>query len=642
MHALKRMRTPLASIRSVDTPYPPRIPALLPASHRDMLRRNKGDGMSDERSEHAPWPMRAALLLALGAICGLAVDLLIRDRGTDYWSFTDSIPRQSLAIWVCVGGILFAFTLERARWAWSLAFALAGGAVLGGIYYWNGSPEHHSADDAWRALASLLAVAVAAPLFQTMRDEGARRLPYVAVHAHAWTNVVLWFAAWAFVLISWLLAQLLAELFQLIGIRLLRETLNKPWANWMLVGGALGAAVGLLRDRDRVLGLLQRVATTVLSVLAPVLAVGLVLFVLALPFTGLAPLWDQTRATTPILLSCVIGAVILANAVIGNSPEEEAGQPVLRWSAVALGAVIAPLVLVAAISTGLRIGQHGYTPSRLWAIVFIAIAAAYALAYLYALVRGRLWRWADHVRPANIKLAIGVCVVALLLATPIAQFGAISTRSQLARLDAGALDATTFDWQAMRFDFGASGVRALEWLRAQGKDAEVRRRAGEALVAQTRWQISGPFTPRGEQALPEIIVRPIAVEIPSALRDVVLGQGNPPVFPTPCISGGRCQLFWTPGATTAIAAMTCPDEATADVTPDRISLRCENRVTPLELVDERWINPTEASPRTLRDAERASEDSDRRQAIDRGEVEIREVTRRQVFVGDRPVGQVFE
>ena len=73
--------------------------------------------------------------------------------------------------------------------------------------------------------------------------------------------------------------------------------------------------------------LLQRVVTTVLAVLAPVLGVGLILFLVALPFTGLGALWEATKSTTPILLACVIGALILANAVIGNGAEEEVDQP---------------------------------------------------------------------------------------------------------------------------------------------------------------------------------------------------------------------------------------------------------------------------------------------------------------------------
>jgi hypothetical protein len=39
-----------------------------------------------------------------------------------------------------------------------------------------------------------------------------------------------------------------------------------------------------------------------------------VLFVLALPFTGLNALWEATKSTTPILLFCVLGALVLANA----------------------------------------------------------------------------------------------------------------------------------------------------------------------------------------------------------------------------------------------------------------------------------------------------------------------------------------
>jgi hypothetical protein len=356
--------------------------------------------MEDRISDHEAWPARAAMLALLGAVLGLILDFLIdyRDHETPI-----DILRVSAASFIAVAGITFAFTLERVRWLWSLLFGLGSGLVAGFIFYWNGSPEGWSAGDGWRLFSALLAIAIAAPLFQAVRDEGRWDLRPGEVHAHAWTSLVLWVASWAFVGISWLLAQLLAELFSLIGITLLREALRESAVNLMIVGGALGAAVGLLRDRDKVLGLLQRVATTVLSVLAPVLAAGLVLFVLALPFTGLEPLWDKTSSTTPIILIAIAGAFFLANAVIGNSAEEEAQGKVLRWSAMALAAVMAPLAAVAALSTWLRIDQHGFTPERLWALTFVLLVLAVALAYLWSLVRGRS-RWSERIRPANVRL----------------------------------------------------------------------------------------------------------------------------------------------------------------------------------------------------------------------------------------------
>ena len=53
------------------------------------------------------------------------------------------------------------------------------------------------------------------------------------------------FVAWGFVLITFLLVLLLSELFQLIGIGLLHDLLDKEWFPWLLNGGALGAAGAL-------------------------------------------------------------------------------------------------------------------------------------------------------------------------------------------------------------------------------------------------------------------------------------------------------------------------------------------------------------------------------------------------------------
>jgi len=602
--------------------------------------RGEGDQMTDQRTEHEPWPMRAALLALLGALSGLAFDLLTRGPGGDYWSVTQSIPRLSLATFIATGGVLFAFTLERTRWTWSLAFALGAGAVLAAIFYWNGSPQARYEADVWRVFAALLAVAIAAPLFQTMRDEGARRLPYGPVHTHVWANVVLWCAAWAFVFITWLLANLLSSLFQLIGIDFLHDTLQQTWFDWMLVGGTLGGVIGLLRDRDRIVGLLQRVVTTILSMLAPVLAAGLVLFVLALPFTGLGRLWEQTRATTPILLACVFGAFVLANAVIGTAPDEEAKSRVLRWSAMALAATMLPLAIVAAISTWLRVAQYGFTPERLWALVFVAIALACALLYLYALVRGRDV-WAGRLRPANIRLAIGICAVALLLATPLADFGALSTRSQVARLESGRVTAQQLDWRALRFDFGPSGVAALERLRREARAEDVRQFAQAALRASDQWELPDMADNLVPPRPPAILVDPAGARVPPQLLAAVREE----LDERWCGVQGDCRLYIRPDEHAVIVLVDrCAllrRRAYADLSTRRA---CSLSTSVLLERQGRWqraetILPAE--PRMTPAQERASltREGD---AILSGEVEIRHVDRRQLFVGGKPIALPFE
>lgn len=586
--------------------------------------------MTEDRIEHPPWPARAGLLLALGAALGLAFHFLVRGSSGDatiWGNWTDDRLRLSLATFVALSGMLFAFTLERLRWWWSAGFALAGGAILGLVFYWNGDPNGSGADQVWRFVSGLLAVAIAAPLFQTMRDEGDRRLPYRSVHAHSWTNVVLWFAAWLFVLLSWLLAWLLAALFHLIGLNLLKDLLEKDWFAWMLTCGALGAGIGLLRDRDRVLGLLQRVVTTVLAFLAPFLAAGLVLFVLALPFTGLAPLWEQTRATTPILLSCVIGAIVLVNAVIGNAPWEEAKARPLRWSAMALAAVMLPLAVVAALSTGQRIAQHGFTPSRLWAASFILIAAAYATLYLLALL-GRS-QWSSRIRRFNLALAFGVCGLALLLATPLVKFGAISTRDQVARLESGRVAPERFDWAALRFDFGPSGRAALERLRTQSRNAGIRSRATAALATERRWDLPSPATlERRSAGWRNVRVVPAGTSVPPILQDLVSQQYQ-------CGGEQRCLLYYAPGET--IALLVSPDRYCSEHSGS--GRECEADVREFYRSGEAWIGSSPPSGDRGQQQERNARIAE---GLRQGQAEIRTVPRRQLFVGGEPVGEPFE
>lgn len=585
--------------------------------------------LTGERSDpHTSWPLRAGGLALAGAAIGAAYSLLAPDRSQR--GGPDETARLFAATFLVVGGIAFAFTIDRVRAAWAFAFALAAGLLVAGVTYWNGPWSGWNSDEPWRFGCALLTVAIAAPFLQASRDRGRWSTDYAHLHGHAWSNVVIWFAAFAFTGVAFLLAYLLAALFALIGIDLLRDLLKEDWFGWTIAGGAFGAGVGLLRDNDRVVRLLQRVVVTVLSVLAPVLAAGLVLFLVALPFTGLAPLWQSTRSTTPILLTCIIGGLILANCIIGNGEAEEARAPILRWSGLALGAAILPLAIIAAVSTGSRVAQHGLSPDRIWALVFVAATSAYGAAYLLALVLRRR-AWAAAVRPANVRLALGMLALVALLALPLANFGAVSARDQVSRLNAGKTKPEDFDFQAMRFDFGPVGVRALEGLTHHGKTENIRRLAREARSKRERTYGARRLS---EESLTirarTVRVVPVTVPLPLSLRDALF---NELLGPAACDGKHPCTLFWKPGDIKAVAVgERC--YGGDDCPVSTMLLKQESGVWKRRYGYDEDAAQTTAQRKAARHA--LSE------ALRRGEVEIRTVRRKQVFVGGQPTGDAFD
>lgn len=346
------------------------------------------------------------------------------------------------------------------------------------------------------------------------------------------------------------------------------------------------------------------------------LAVGLLAFLVALPFTGLTPLWAATRATTPILLGCIIGALILANAVLGDSPPDER-RGALGWSAMALGVAMLPLGIIAAVSTGLRIAQYGLTPERLWAVVFAAIACAYGLAYLVALLRAR-GGWGMPVRVANLRLGIALCGLAFLLSTPLLSFNALATRDQLARLRDGRTPAAKFDLAALRFDFGAPGKAAVTRLARDGATPAIRAAATDALKAENRWSARAVLAVRERADTLDARMRilPAKVPLPAWLRD---GVAKIDV----CDIKLPCAVVYFPGATDAVV-VAAPTWG-IDVTP----------------LDARTIGQAKVADKVALAAE-ARQRATERAGVARGAVEVREVKRRQVFVDGKPVGNSFE
>ena len=574
------------------------------------------------------WPVRAPLLAAIGGVTGLVYQALVL---VGAYSWTSDPFRLALGAFLLGLTIPFGFVAERRRIDWAAGFALACGLVIGLVTWWTGGLHGSIDNEPWHMVCALLAVAIAAPLFQVARDEEAWRFPYRAVHSHAWTNVVLWFAAWAFVLVTFLLLYLLSSLFDLIGIKLLSTLLRQNWFWYLVMGASFGGAVGLLRDRDRVVVALQRVVTAVSSVLAPVLAVGLILFLLAAPFKGIGLLWQATKYTTPILLSCMVSGLILANTVLGDGDEDEPRSPILRWGAMGLGVTMLPLALIAAVSTGKRVHQYGLTPDRLWAVTFVAIATAYGLAYLVALIRRRQ-AWGDRVRPANLKLAFAVCAIALILATPLAAFGPLSAHDQLARIRDGRTPPERIDFAALAFDMGKSGRNALTALGQSGATPEIRKKATAALAAQTRWDVDNiKAKPDAAALAAKARILPAGATVPTQLWAAV------PTYNS-CVettSGEHCVIrIWEDRG---IAAL--------------ITGGCNHKCWPSTLILYRHADGSWGETRAITADDgnalvsaRPNEADIQRQwdGVDRGEIEIKSVTQDQLVLGNTPTDDKIE
>ena len=552
------------------------------------------------------WAERPWLMAILCAAAGLLFHTLIHEVTTA----TLSAEQQAAATFVAVATVSFALTVEGLRWPWAVAFAVGWGAVIAFVGWFTASYNRNGEIVEFPFLAGIAAVLIAAPLFQTIRDEGAWRFPYRKLHGHAWADAVIGAASLFFTGITFLLAFLIASLFDVIGIDALKDLLNEGWFNWMLAGFAFGGALGLLRERDRLVGTLQRLVMIVLSVLAPVLAAALSIFLLSTVATGLDKLWEGWLSATALLLAASAGAVLLVNAVIGDGREERAGNRVLVWSAMVLAAVVLPLAALAGTAMGMRIGQYGWTPERMWGAVAIVVALAYGLLGWWSIWRGRR-DFDDVLRPLQVKLAIAVCALMVFLSLPILDFGAISARSQVARLEKGKVEPAKFDWAALAFDFGPSGRARLRDIARSGA-GEWRTLASQALVAKERWGIEAATNAAIQADVVAARIKLVSPDIrltPALLQQIARRRT--------CEQRMQC-LLMRAGERQFVLITRYEDGG-------HVSASLIDPARP-DALDT--MRPAPAPP---------SVDD-----LGRARIEIRTVPKRQVFVNGKPVGEEFE
>lgn len=415
--------------------------------------------------EHKVWPATEPMLLTGLLYAALAVPLVIYCT-QNVARLPAGVRRGAVVLYALLYGALGAYT------AWGAGVT----GVSTGLRFADG-------------LAAVVLGFVSLGLLCGF-DVEARRWRYEQLFHYAWRNGILLFTAWVMVGIVWAVLFAGAGLMSLIGVKWVMEMIRKPVFFFPVTGLVAAGAFALGLARAGMTETIRRYTLSIAAWLLPLVLFFAVLWVLALPFTGLEPLF-KTRSAAFLMLAFTALAVLFANCAYQDG---EQAQPYPQWLSRATQAAWLALLAVVAIAwwaLGQRVAQHGWSEDRLWAALVAGLAAVYAAGYALSWLRRE--RWMRAMAPTNITAALLLCAGLLAFLSPLAQVRQLAVQLHLVHVQAREGQQEP-DWDYLRWESGRFGRAALQAMAAgQGVPAgQAWAQQATRLLAQTRRYDSQP------------------------------------------------------------------------------------------------------------------------------------------------------
>lgn len=205
------------------------------------------------------------------------------------------------------------------------------------------------------------------------------------------------------------------------------------------------------------MGLLENLARYLL----PMVLTIIVVFLLTLPFVSLQALWDTGNGS---LILIALNAIAVVLAIVAHRPEAEQPYPALVQAPVTLAVAFLPIIsALALLGIGIRVDQYGWTVARAWAFTGAVVLALFSLGYTWSIIRHRR-NWPDGMARVNVAMGWVMLGILLLINTPVLDFRAISTRSQIARVESGEIQPVEFDFRYAREMLARPGYVAAQGL----------------------------------------------------------------------------------------------------------------------------------------------------------------------------------
>ena len=465
--------------------------------------------MSDPARDPLPLPRNLMVVVALAQ----GVVLLLLWRALTHEAWPSQTPALNLPLWTLAvtGPTLFLLTVEADNLKRAALFVTGFSGVLAllAVYVgWQASPIDAFPTGALIAVFVLtMLVACFKGAMYLQQFAAGERIHYPALFSRSWRNFGVFGLSWMLTAGVALVLALWGALFAVIGIDFFQELFREDWFLFPVLTVAFGLGVFIFRRLTRVIDGVTSLLEGLMRLLLPLTAAVVAIFLAALPFTGLTPLWETGNGTALLM---ALNAITLFTVNAVYQTDRHASYPLFVHRPLYVCVALLPIVSALSVyGLSLRVVQYGWTVERCWALTLALLFAAFSIGYTWSIVRGRD-RWPAGLGRVNVWMGWVVLGVMLLVNTPLLDFRKVSLSSQFARVEAGEIELRDFDFHYAREQLARPGWLRLEALAEEyGADSE--------LMALIRPVPQGRL---GERIWESVTLRPEPFDVPEGLRAI--------------------------------------------------------------------------------------------------------------------------
>jgi hypothetical protein len=415
-----------------------------------------------------PHQLPTPIMLLLASVQGLSLYLLHQSISFDFWPSNQPQWLFCFYTLVVVAPVTLLLSLEKGlelKLTLRLgAFALVA-AALGFYAGLQAIPlEQISYQPVLFAfIFSMLLASFKALLYIQQLSSGSA-LSYSALFLHSWRNFLTLGLSLLFTLAVWAVLMLWAALFKVIQIDFFDDLFAKQWFYYPTLSLAFAFGIIIFRNQAGVIDTITRIQQALMKFLLVILALVSVLFMLALPFTGLTPLWKTGHGS--FLILCLQALMLFFLNAVYQADANSRPYPLWLHRAIYAAVALLPVYsLIACYGLMLRVEQYGWSVSRCWGLVLWAILALFSVGYLWGILKKRDL-WLQHLNWINVRMGLVLLAVMMLVNSPLIDFRKITVQSQLARLEDGRTLLADFDLHYFRHNLAKPGYDALQQLKA--------------------------------------------------------------------------------------------------------------------------------------------------------------------------------